>query len=99
MGDLIDRNAACRTLFEDCHIKNMGMNRWIRFEEAVKALNALPAAQMRQKTGHWTEQTMDSADPVFLRRWYCSACGGWQTYGEPPYCPMCGANMRGKEDG
>lgn len=33
------------------------------------------------------------------RRWYCSACGKWQTYGETDFCPNCGADMRGEEDG
>lgn len=32
------------------------------------------------------------------RRWYCSACSGWQTYGETDYCPWCGADMRPKGD-
>ena len=32
------------------------------------------------------------------RRWYCSACGIWQTYGETDFCPNCGCDMRGEDD-
>ena len=28
-----------------------------------------------------------------LRRWYCPECEKWQTYGETPYCPYCGAHL------
>lgn len=30
-------------------------------------------------------------------RYYCTACGGWQTYGETAFCPRCGADMRKTE--
>ena len=26
-------------------------------------------------------------------RFYCSACGDWNTYGKTKYCPECGAKM------
>ena len=33
------------------------------------------------------------------RRWYCSVCGEWQTYGQSAYCPNCGADMLEVDDG
>lgn len=26
-------------------------------------------------------------------RYRCPECNNWQTYGETPYCPFCGAKM------
>ena len=26
-------------------------------------------------------------------RFYCSACGDWNTYGKTKYCPECGARV------
>lgn len=41
----------------------------------------------------WEYRQIDDA-PIFLRdRWYCPDCHSWQTYGEPAFCPMCGAYM------
>lgn len=45
MNDSISRQDACRALFDDCHIKIMSGNNWIRLEEAVAKLSALPSAQ------------------------------------------------------
>lgn len=56
-----------------------------------------------QKRGKWEERIVEDPkyDPYgfFKRRWYCSACGKWQTYGATEYCPNCGADMRGKDNG
>ena len=30
-------------------------------------------------------------------RFYCSACGDWNTYGKTKYCPECGARMEVEE--
>lgn len=48
--------------------------------------------------GKWTESYESECDNPFLRRrWTCSVCGQYNTYGTPPYCPYCGAKM-GKEE-
>ena len=31
------------------------------------------------------------------KRFYCSVCGDWQTYGKTKFCMNCGADMRGGE--
>lgn len=46
--------------------------------------------------GKWIEEYDEDA-PLFLkRRWRCTACNGWQTYGKPKFCPNCGAKMIGE---
>ena len=50
-----------------------------------------------KECGEWTYKfERDSLDRLGLlsRRWYCSECGDYQTYGETEYCPNCGAKMR-----
>lgn len=48
-----------------------------------------------ESEGEWTEKYIEECDNPFLRRrWYCSKCGKYQTYGETDYCPRCGACMR-----
>lgn len=51
----------------------------------------IDAAPIRR--GTWTEEYDPNADLFFRRRWRCSACNGWNTYGTPNYCPDCGAEM------
>lgn len=46
--------------------------------------------------GEWWEERQ-SEDWISIRRWYCSECGEWQTYGMTNYCPNCGADMRERE--
>lgn len=65
-------------------------------------LKSLPAADVRENVhGEWKEKIVD--DPIdncgglFRRRFYCTVCGNWQTYGRPKFCPNCGANMRGEK--
>ena len=48
--------------------------------------------------GRWEERIVDDPlDPYgfFKRRWYCSSCGRYQTYGTTAFCPNCGAKMDG----
>lgn len=59
----------------------------------AKAVDVRPAVK-----GRWEECIVDDKDdPVgmFRRRFYCSSCGDWQTYGRAHYCPSCGAEMEG----
>ena len=42
----------------------------------------------------WEERTVEGSEPWFRRRFYCSACGDWQTYGKTRFCPNCGAQMK-----
>lgn len=47
--------------------------------------------------GEWEERIVEDAELWFRRRFYCSNCGGWNTYGMTRYCPDCGAKMAVKE--
>lgn len=45
----------------------------------------------------WRPVTVTDSKSWDRWRYYCPVCGDWQTYGEPKYCPNCGARV-GKED-
>lgn len=68
-----------------------------------RLLDAIKPAEVRPVVeGVWIEKIVNSDDPRDLwcaRRWYCTACGDWQTYGQPRYCPSCGAKMRNGDTG
>jgi len=60
------------------------------FEKAIAVLknDAVPVVH-----GHWEEKIDENADSFFRRKFSCSACCEWQTYGETKFCPFCGAKM------
>lgn len=58
-----------------------------------KWLNELPTVQPEQRTGKWEKRTVPDSNPFFRTRFYCTACEGWNTYGESQFCPNCGAKM------
>ena len=106
MDDLISRRAAVdaieeiqmtimRSIYAEEQFVFRGMS------EALNVIKKLPSAQSEHKTGRWVDCT--SSD-----HWKCSECGDrapmyWdanrQEYDEwfSPYCPSCGAYMRGEE--
>lgn len=52
------------------------------------------AEEYKPKIGHWTKDISDDPNRTWDRiRFYCSVCNDWNTYGEPKYCPNCGAKM------
>ena len=62
------------------------------FIKELPAADAVPIIH-----AHWIEREYKYSDPdydpLFRRRFYCSACGDWQSYGKTTYCPYCGARM------
>ena len=48
--------------------------------------------------GKWTENYDKNREWWCRRRFYCSNCGDWQTYGKPKYCPNCGAKMEREDE-
>lgn len=88
MDDLISRQAALDAIHE-MFAKSLARE---RAETAVKSVSS---AQLEQRTGTWEERRVEGTDIWDRRRFYCSACGDWQTYGTPAFCPNCGADMRG----
>ena len=49
---------------------------------------------IEEKVGTWEERFIEDDFSLFRRRFYCSACNEWNTYGMSKYCPNCGARMR-----
>ena len=49
--------------------------------------------------GEWI-YTFDKSDdnPFFWKRYVCSSCGDWQTYGRLRFCPNCGKKMSVEEN-
>ena len=96
MSDLIDRQAAIdavRSYYDECDESDKSI------EERIEAL---PPAQPERKTGKWV-RNFDGNE----WHWFCSNCkekwyeedlwmGG---NGFPNYCPNCGADMRGNDNG
>lgn len=71
--------------------------------DKVRKMMAIPAADVvKVRSGVWTEKIVDDwttqVNPFMRRRFYCSACGDWNTHGASKYCPNCGARMDGGAD-
>ena len=49
--------------------------------------------KLENRTGVWQEMIVESESAFFRRKFVCSACGDWNTYGRSRYCPDCGARM------
>ena len=87
----IDIEAAIK-LFNFAVLDCLGMEPTIRAGDIIKALESIPAADVREvKKGRWVEDR--ALGPI------CSVCGETAAAGydeEPwptPYCPFCGARM------
>ena len=50
---------------------------------------------IEQPQGEWEERIVNCNNLWLRRRFYCSNCGDWQTYGITRYCSQCGAKMKG----
>lgn len=75
----------------DCTAEQNGEKTlWCQAADAIEELTDI-------RVGKWEESIVEDSkyDPYgfFKRRWYCSACGKWQTHGATKYCPNCGAKM------
>ena len=68
------------------------------------AIDALLSAQPERKTGHWIDKTDPEWDGEW-GDWECSCCGvvlssmAINLNGTYLYCPKCGKDMRGEQDG
>lgn len=56
-------------------------------------------AEKVPKRGKWIDRYDEDDKPFFKRKYVCSACGGWNTYGKSKYCPNCGAKMEVQDEG
>ena len=55
-NDLISRDDVCKTLYDNCHIKIMSGNNWIRLEEAIAKLAELPSAEQEPLTVNFARE-------------------------------------------
>lgn len=49
-----------------------------------------------RKPGKWEYKFVPGPDGKIdfcSKRFYCSECGTWQTYGRTPFCMFCGSPM------
>ena len=59
-------------------------------------IDAMPPVQTEQKTGHWIAPKYYPTQFTFT----CSKCGYKQSFnGKFKFCPNCGADMRGYQNG
>ena len=79
-------------------------NPWPEGKEAVTVedINLIPAVDaVEVRHAYWTNKRTIEHDGEL----YCSSCGGaalfidWRQEWKSSYCPWCGADMRGNEDG
>ncbi len=77
-------------------IKEVYMGRIMGVEFKQKVIQKAVDKVYGQKAGYWIEKTVEDAT-WDRRRFYCSECEDWQTYGKTPYCPYCGKKMENAE--
>lgn len=62
-------------------------------KEAIQvAFEMLQESVEGTSVGAWKKVIVPDASWDRIR-FYCPACGQWQTYGESKYCPNCGARV------
>lgn len=81
--------------WDSLHIEQIKDNTAKMAEAFTRIADALERYARR---GSWEVRPAPEDDRVLgRRRYYCSECGGWNTYGESDFCPRCGADMRRDE--
>ena len=85
---------------ESC-IKTIELLRRLAFNvhgvmDVIDAENCDKMIKMLGTSGHWIID-IDESRRWDRKRFYCSECGDWQTYGETNFCPECGSAMERSE--
>ena len=84
---------------DDVNALNMAISALKQMDEVdrIGMFAALYGIPIRK--GHWTvdEDRDDPGRKWDWRRFYCSECSHWQTYGKTKFCCHCGAEMERKE--
>ena len=111
MAEYIEREAAIK-LFNFAVLDCLGMEPTIRAGDIIKALESIPAADVREvKRGKWEEVEViwlvDIEDkPDAIASMFCPKCKRYANhvyhYGNPTdgmnFCPNCGAQMDMREE-
>lgn len=102
MNELIYRQAAIDALKEPCKVPDTWTDEYavgerMQWEKDVKALNNLPSAEPKRKTGKWLDGNRTGYGLTLYWYIYCSECL-WERDDDnhdkdTPYCPICGAKM------
>ena len=92
MAEYISREAAIK-LFNFAVLDCLGMEPTIRAGDIIKALESIPAADVRPVVrGRWEKGTSENGVTTAL---FCSCCHYENRHWyEWSYCPNCGADMR-----
>ena len=104
MDDLISRQAAIDALIAEgrnVDSRYLESERIIHESDAVEVISMLPSAQPERKMGEW-EHLWDAPDGTYIGR--CAKCGFVHVFidgndAQYKYCPNCGTDMRGGQDG
>lgn len=101
MDDIISRKKLLRHL-SDWQMGEAGRSEavYTTLDNVIEAVNNMPSAE--RKKGRWIRHILKKAKVPW--GFDCSECGTWFVIGEDTaegynYCPNCGAEMRGEEDG
>ena len=68
-----------------------------KVEVSVLQLNRVIKVLEQEPIGPWIID-IDESRRWDRKRFYCSSCGDWQTYGETKFCPDCGCAMERSDD-
>lgn len=85
----VERNAVFKVLTNYYNHKTE-----IQHKALLEAIDNIPDADAQEiRHGFWEEKIVDEAEMFFRRRFYCSVCNNWTSYGKTKFCPHCGAKM------
>ena len=85
-----------------------GLVIYVRLRDVLTAIVNLPSVQPERKKGKWIphiEKSREYIGTVLINveydYWFCNTCGYRVKNGQPTYnfCPNCGADMRGEQNG
>ena len=113
MSDYISREAAIQVIYAQHADGQRGVDNALpnTFGEELRDIRddliMLPAAEVRPVVrGEWIERNMiNNLQHSYLQSARCSKCGKYHTtpylyyFTEYPFCPWCGAEMKGKDNG
>ncbi len=98
--DTISRQAAIDAVYKCTNYFIGNLPTMITKDDAYKVLHEVPSAERNpdRKVGKWVEEDDD------IIHGHCSSCGWVSVWQETDvfgmnYCPNCGADMRGDNDG